>query len=72
MGGLKYMIDTYASENVVDFGGADTWDTDDDVKDKLDDAIELIANNMGGKPVIYLGYKAMTKVKKSCRWNYLY
>jgi len=63
MGGLKYMIDTYASENVVDFGGADTWDTDDDVKDKLDDAIELIANNMGGKPVIYLGYKAMRKLK---------
>lgn len=63
MGGLKFMIDTYAPENVINFGGATTWTTVDDVKGKLDDAIELIANNMGGKPVIYVGYKAMRKLK---------
>lgn len=62
MGGLKYFIDTYASENVVDFGGASTWNTDASVRDKLDDAIELIANKMGGKPAIYLGWKAMRKL----------
>jgi len=63
IGGLKYFIDTYASDNVIDFGGADTWDTASDVTDKLDDAIEKIADNMGGKPVIYVGYKAMRKLK---------
>jgi len=63
MGGLKFMIDTYAPENIIDFGGASTWTDPDDVKAKLDDAIEKIANNMGGKPVIYLGYKAMRKLK---------
>ena len=63
MGGLKFMIDTYAPENVIDFGGSGTWATAAGVKGKFDDAIEKIANNMGGKPVIYLGYKAMRKLK---------
>lgn len=63
LGGLKFFLDTYAPENVIDFGGAGTWASATDVKDKLDDAIEKIANNMGGKPVIYVGYKSMRKLK---------
>jgi hypothetical protein len=62
-GGLKYFIDTYAPENAIDFGGATTWNTAAGVKTKIDDAIEKIANNMGGKPTIVLGFKAMRKLK---------
>jgi hypothetical protein len=63
MGGLKFFIDTYAPENAIDFGGASTWNTAASVKGKIDDAVEKIANNMGGKPVIVLGFKAMRKLK---------
>lgn len=63
MGGLKFFIDTYAPENAIDFGGASTWNTAAGVKAKIDDAIEAIANNMGKKPTIVLGYKAMRKLK---------
>lgn len=62
-GGLKFFIDTYAPENAIDFGGVGTWASATDVKTKLDDAIEKIADNMGGKPTIYVGYKAMRKLK---------
>lgn len=63
LGGLKFMLDTYAPNNVIDFGGSSTWSSAANVKGKLDDAVEKIANQMGGKPVIYLGYKAMRKIK---------
>lgn len=62
-GGLKFFIDTYAPENVINFGGVSTWSDIDTVKGKIDDAVEKIADNMGGKPVIYVGYKAMRKLK---------
>ena len=63
MGGLKFFIDTYAPENAIDFGGAATWNTPASVKGKIDDAVEAIANNMGRKPTIVLGFKAMRKLK---------
>ena len=63
MGGLKYFIDTYASGNVVDFGGASTWSTDSSVIGKIEDAIETIADQNGGKPTMYVGYKAMRKLR---------
>jgi len=63
MGGLKYLIDTYASSNVVAFGGSSTWDTDQSVIDKFDDAFDLISNKVDGKPVIYIGAAAMRKLK---------
>ena len=63
MGGLKFFIDTYAPENAINFGGASTWTNPASVKEKIDDAIEAIANNNGGKPVIVLGFKAMRKLK---------
>ena len=63
MGGLRYFIDIYAPENAIDFGGATTWNTAAGVKEKLDDAVQVIANNMGGKPTIVVGFKAMRKLK---------
>ena len=63
MGGLRYFIDNYAPENAIDFDGATTWDTAAGVKEKLDDAVQAIANNMGGKPTIVVGFKAMRKLK---------
>jgi hypothetical protein len=63
MGGLKYLIDTYAEDNVVDFGGSSTWDTDASVISAFDDAFDLISNKVEGKPVIYLGAAAMRELK---------
>lgn len=61
MGGIKYFVDTYAPDNVVDFGGSATWNTDADVLAKLRAAVTIIANQNGGKPTIYMGWKAMDK-----------
>lgn len=62
LGGLKYFIDTYAPENAIDFGGS--WASDATVIDKFEDAVEKIALNGGSKPTIYMGYKAMRKLRK--------
>lgn len=62
-GGVKYFTDTYAPENVVDFGGSGTWSSDTSVLGKLEDAVESIATKMGGKPTIYATYKALRKVR---------
>lgn len=63
LGGLKYFIDTYASDNVIDFGGATTWNTDSSVIEKFEDAVQKIADKNGNKPTIYMGYKAMRKFR---------
>lgn len=63
MGGLKFFIDTYAPENAIDFGGSSTWSTEANVIAKIDDAIEKIADKNGEKPTMYIGYKAMRKLK---------
>ena len=61
LGGLKFFIDTYAPENAIDFGGS--WTTDATVIGKFEDAVEAIASHNGGKPTIYMGYKAMRKFR---------
>lgn len=63
LGGLKFYIDNYASDNVIDFGGASTWNTDLSVLNKFEDAVQKIADKMGDKPTIYMGYKAMRKFR---------
>lgn len=63
MGGLKFFIDTYAPENVINFGGATTWNTDLNVLNKFEDAVQIIADKMGSNPTIYMGYKAMRKFR---------
>jgi hypothetical protein len=62
MGGIKYMIDTYASANKIDFGG-DIWATDATVEGKLDDAFDIVAAKAFDKPVMYVGAKFMRKFK---------
>ena len=63
LGGLKYFIDTYASANVVDFGGTSTWSADSTVEGKLDDAFDIISAKAFDKPVMYVGAKFMRKFK---------
>jgi hypothetical protein len=62
-GGIKYFTDTYAPDNVVDFGGSGTWSNDLDVINKLEDTVENIATRMGNKPTIYATYGALRKVR---------
>jgi len=62
MGGLKFMIDTYAAANAVDFGG-DIWATDRTVEDAIDDALDLIAEKAFEKPVMYVTPAFMKKFK---------
>lgn len=62
-GGLKYMIDTYAPGNVINFGGSATWSTDSSVFSKLDDAFDKISNKAFEKPVLYVGAKFMRAFK---------
>lgn len=63
MGGMKYFVDTYATDNVVDFGGLSTWNTDASVLGKFEDAVQAIATKMGGKPTIYATYAALRKLR---------
>lgn len=63
MGGLKYMIDTYASANVIDFGGSASWTADATAIGKLDDGFDLVAAKAFEKPVMYVGAKFMRKFK---------
>lgn len=62
MGGMKYLIDTYAPANVVDFGG-DIWASDTAVQDKIDDALDIIAEKAFDKPVMYVTPAFMRKFK---------
>lgn len=62
-GGLKYFVDTYASANAIDFGGANTWDSDINALGKFEDTVEKIALRMGNKPTIYASYKALRKLR---------
>jgi hypothetical protein len=63
LGGLKYMIDTYASDNAINFGGASSWTNDTTAIGKLDDAFDIISNKAFDKPVMYVGAKWMRKFK---------
>lgn len=63
MGGFKYMVDTYAANNAIDFGGSATWSSDVSAINKFEDAVEKIALKMGGKPTIYATYKALRKLR---------
>lgn len=62
MGGLKNLIDTYAPQNAIDFGG-DIWASDTAVEDKIDDALDIIAEKAFDKPVMYVTPGFMRKFK---------
>lgn len=64
-GGIKYLIDTYASANKVDFGGSATWALtgDSGVLGKIDNALDVLSAKVMDKPVMYVGAKFMRKFK---------
>lgn len=64
-GGIKFLIDTYAPENAIDFGGSATWDETGDAGalGKLDDALDGLSAKVFDKPVMYVGAKFMRKFK---------
>lgn len=62
MGGIKFFIDEYAPDNAINFGGAGTWNNDATVKSKIASAVSVIADQMGSKPTVYVGYKAMERL----------
>lgn len=66
-GGIKYLIDTYAPSNVIDFGGSATWSAtgDDGVNGKVDAALDLLSAKVFDKPVMYVGAGFMKKFKYS-------
>lgn len=63
LGGFKYFADTYAADNVIDFGGSGTWASDVNALNKFEDAVEQLSNKMGGKPTVYATYKALRKFR---------
>lgn len=62
MGGLKGLIDTYAPQNAIDFGG-NIWASDRAVEDKLDAAFDLIAEKAFDKPTMYVSPNFMKYFK---------
>lgn len=72
-GGLKFFIDTYAPANAFDMGGATSWNTASTMvpsgnvdylvaQEKLDNAIEKIAEKQGKPTAIYTGYKGLRRM----------
>ena len=62
MGGLKDLIDLYAPANAIDFGG-NIWASDQAVEEKIDEALDIIAEKAFDKPVMYVSPKFMKKFK---------
>lgn len=63
--GIKQLIELYAPDNIVDFGGTGTWSLtgDNGVLGKVDDALDKISAKVFDKPVMYVGAKFMRKFK---------
>lgn len=64
-GGIKYLIDTYASDNAIDFGGSAIWSSNGNAGalGKIDDALDLLSAKVFDKPTMYVGAKFMRKFK---------
>lgn len=63
--GIKQLIELYAPNNIVDFGGTGTWSLtgDNGVLGKVDNALDLLSAKVMDKPVMYVGAKFMRKFK---------
>lgn len=64
-GGIKNLIDLYAPENAINFGGDTVWASsgDDGALGVIDDALDLLSAKVFGKPTMYVGAKFMRKFK---------
>lgn len=66
MGGLYNMIETYAPQNVLDFGGSAIWGGatwEKDVQKKLDSGFDIVAKKAFKKPVMWVSPAFMEKFK---------
>jgi hypothetical protein len=63
--GIKQLIDLYAPNNVINFGGSATWALtgDNGVMGKVDDALDKLSAKVFDKPTMYVGSKFMRKFK---------
>ena len=63
--GIKSLIDLYAPNNAIDFGGSATWALtgDSGVLGKVDNALDLLSAKVMDKPTMYVGAKFMRKFK---------
>ena len=63
--GIKQLIELYAPNNIVDFGGTGTWSLtgDNGVLGKVDDALDKLSAKVFDKPTMYVGAKFMRKFK---------
>jgi hypothetical protein len=64
-GGIKFLIDTYAPGNVINFGGSSTWSAtgDSGAMGKIDDMLDKLSAKVFDKPTLYVGSKFMRKFK---------
>lgn len=64
-GGIRFLIDTYAPANAINFGGDATWAAsgNDGALGKIDDALDKLSAKVFDKPVMYVGAKFMRKFK---------
>lgn len=72
MGGIKFLIDTYASANAVSMGGASSWTTETSstlsgsgitvAQQKIDDVVQALIYERSKPSAIYAGYKAIRKM----------
>lgn len=63
--GIKQLIELYAPDNIIDFGGTGTWSLtgDNGVLGKVDNALDKLSAKVFDKPVMYVGAKFMRKFK---------
>lgn len=63
--GIKQLLELYAPNNILDFGGSATWDLtgDSGVLGKVDNALDVLSAKVFDKPVMYVGAKFMRKFK---------
>lgn len=63
--GIKQLIELYAPNNIIDFGGTGTWSLtgDNGVLGKVDNALDVLSAKVFDKPTMYVGSKFMRKFK---------
>lgn len=63
--GIKQLLQLYAPNNILDFGGTGTWSLtgDSGVLGKVDNALDVLSAKVFDKPTMYVGAKFMRKFK---------
>lgn len=63
--GIVQLLQLYAPNNIIDFGGTGTWSLtgDNGPMGKVDNALDVLSAKVMDKPVMYVGAKFMRKFK---------